>query len=560
MDGTAKSERVRLLTFTLVFAVVFSALPGHALAAGAAPEGAAGAAHAPYLIIHLDAVSSHTFFDEFDSGRLPHIARAFDGGTVVRNALSLFIGGTEMIYPRLKNGGVSEDPYPIAWETYDRSSQTSSRRLETARELYSYVPRYARSQFMHGLPVTEYLSGVAVLNVPRLLREYAFVEVFWFSTDTWGHVFGDEPQRASVRLLDRFLGEMMASLQGMPVNLILYGDHGMSFFERWVDTDGAVWEVAGDGIQFYSYPNLYLADPARSGEVARELAARDEVDFAFYWKDESTIAGWHEGGKVFFTKHASGVAYRFEGEDPFGYSLFGYRGEALSDQEWLDLTYQSSYPAAPVNLLRYMSNPQAGDVVVVVNPPKGLKTTAGLEGTHCGMADTDLMVPVLLKGPDLDGREVPDPMWLHTLYREVLEIDPRADGSPNREKHSIRLRAGLTTDGPRAVPEVTYSPARRFRANATGLPGDWEAFVEYDLYTSFNMRVWTGLGIEGGESGVNPIGTARVELFLDRLSLSVLAILSPEGHKTVSKLSYELDGGVSLEWTLPGEFGLSLSL
>ena len=69
----------------------------------------------PYLIFHLDAVSSQDFFRELEAGNLPNIERLFAGGTQIKHGLSLYPGGTEMIYPRLKTGTGNHEGHSLGW-------------------------------------------------------------------------------------------------------------------------------------------------------------------------------------------------------------------------------------------------------------------------------------------------------------------------------------------------------------------------------------------------------------------------------------------------------------
>ena len=175
---TNVGKRSRLSANSLVAALVvvcaflWSALwPAAGVAAASSPV--ASSDRSPYLVIHLDAVSSATFFELYDSGCLPNIEGAFGNGKVVRQAVSPFCPGTETLYPRIVNGNGQFDACPTAWEYVDRTTGSHTTHTETAVGLFSILPRYALTQAIHALPGLEWLSGWGLLNVGRLLRDYS---------------------------------------------------------------------------------------------------------------------------------------------------------------------------------------------------------------------------------------------------------------------------------------------------------------------------------------------------------------------------------------------------
>lgn len=556
----------------------------------------ASGGRAPYLIFHLDGVSSETFFEELRAGHLPNIEAAFAGGACIEDALSLFPGGTEMIYPRLKNGHESKDNYQVAWRAYDRRSGEVIGRLQVIPELFSHLPRISRSQWSYGAPGVEAFGGWALQNVPRLLRDYEFLEFFWFATDSWGHWFGEEAQKASMRRFDRYLGDALRRLGDKPVNLVLYADHGMSFSTETVDLETAVDLALGGSARFYFYPNVYLNASADVARAAQALAARPEIDFAFYRLDEHTVAGCHKEGTMFFEETDAGIRYSTEGPDPLGYDRLGYKGEPLSDDEWLRLTCRSRFPAVPANVYRYMLNALAGDVVIVVNPPKRPRDLVSHHGSHAGLTATDLLVPVLLKGPDIDPLRISGPFWLHRLYRDVLQVNPALETGPSREDCHVRIAVtmlespdsrGATAaggmggaaqgqSGQTSRPASVLKPSQAFscpvsfslslslaprrRLTAMTLPGGWSSFFEYDVHRSFIMTAWAGFGMRGTPgAGLSPVASMRLSLFVNELSLETLALCSPRDACDYFqvRVSYELRPGLTLDWTAPGTIGVS---
>lgn len=544
-------SRVAVLVFVCAF--IWSAFwPVVGAAATSSPE--AGKSQSPYLVIHLDAVSSETFFELYDSGCLPNIEMAFRNGKIVRYAISPFCPGTEMVYPRLAYGGRISDAYPVAWEYLDRATGRHTSHVQTTVDLFSGIPGYALTQVVHALPGLEWLSALSLLNAPRLMRDYGVVQFFWFATDLRGHMFGKQSQQASVMQLDRFIGNLMLHMTGEPFNLVIYSDHGMSYFDYTVDPDTAMAETAAGEALFCYYPNLYLRDPAHAERIASELAGRDEIDFAFYRSGPRLVTGVHKGGEVLFSVNPAGTAYAFEGDDPFGYSDLGYAGEPLSDQSWLNLTAGSHHPAAPVQVFRYMESPLSGDVVVVIDPPKGLLTPSCPVGCHTGLTDSAVTVPVLLVGPDIDDMAIDDQFWLHTLYRDILRVDPCEPPTASREPHYLKA-------SPHSL-SLAVSPARQLYVHANVDSGGWDILGEVGVARTFNTRVWVGAGIAARQwpadedmrtsgSSLQAALSARAEVFLGPLVLDWQNTIIPAGRCSRVSIRYEFKGGSLIEWVHP---------
>jgi len=74
-----------------------------------------GEASPKFLIFHLDAVSSQDFFQYMEDGYLPNLKAVFNNGHIIHYGLSLFPGGTETIYPRLKKGLDNSTGDSVGW-------------------------------------------------------------------------------------------------------------------------------------------------------------------------------------------------------------------------------------------------------------------------------------------------------------------------------------------------------------------------------------------------------------------------------------------------------------
>lgn len=552
-----ESQASCLVTVAVVVCVILG-LAVSAWASSPSPDALGACSESkPYVIFHLDAISSKVFFEMIDAGMLPNISDLFSEGAVIPYAVSPFMPGTEMVYPRLKRGQAASSDDPIAWSTVNRHTGEWRTWPDNVLGLWRWVPRYALSQGLNGVMGLEWVTALSPVNIRRMLRDYAALEFFWFNSDTVGHNKGIETQKASAARFDAFLRPFADYIQQSPdsVNLVLYCDHGMSMIEEYVDTDAAMAEVAGEQAVLCFYPNLYLADPNCAPKVAQELATRLEVDFAFWREGDGRIVGLHDGGSVWFDFDERGASYGYEGEDPFAYYDLGYRGEWLSDDEWLGLTCRSEWPAAPIQVVRYMQGDWSGDVVVITNPPKGMPTIGGFVARHKGITASDCTVPVLMAGPDISLDPVPESIWLHTLYSEVLHIDPLAAQRASREPNSLML-------SPTGV-DLTLSPVPSLLLHAE-LSGDCSVFLcETDPFRSFNARVWIGAGIVGNGSGptaiTRPTLSARLEIFIDRLVIDWRTLRSGGTAEQRLSAAYEAPSGFTVRWSFPSQIGLGLT-
>lgn len=383
-----------------------------------------GEASPKFLILHLDAVSSQNFFQYMEDGYLPNLKAVFEDGHMIHHGLSLFPGGTETAVPHLKEG-IDNSKGGVGWGYYDREKEKVISRSETFFYLFSYIPRRAKASFIYGIPGLDPFMFLPLLNVPELLETYGVIEFYWFATDALGHIMGPKLYEASIRRFDRYFGNLVKKLNLDEVNLIFYCDHGMSF-GRFVNADQGkeVERIVGDDLKVFIHPNVYLKDPHKKDKVARDIVLESEIDFAFYRENPHRVVGYFDQGKIIFEGKEGKIRYLFEGEDVFGYYNAGYKGEWLTDLEWLSQTKESRFPGVPPNIYNLLSNVRVGDIVIVINPPKIPIFWLRYPANHAGVTDTDLMVPILLRGPELEHLYDCEEMWLHNLYNKLGGLKP----------------------------------------------------------------------------------------------------------------------------------------
>lgn len=525
---------------------------GLALLAALALSLAVASSGAPFLIIHLDAVSRHDLLALLDAGHLPNLASAFDGGARVPG-VTLFLAATPVIYPRMHDPCCLHGPGRVGFGGFDRDAGRPVGELEVFLELLAAVPRRAQTSFVHGIPGLDGLAASSMRNLPALLERYEVIEYFWFSTDAVGHLFGAEAHSASLERFDAALGAILPELDLERLNLILYTDHGLTFATDMVDQDAIVHERLGDAVRHFAYPNVYLHDPRQAPSAARALAAEGGFDTAFYRLADGTVEGYVDGAFVRFERVGEGIRYASL-SDPLGYAALGYGGAALTCDEWLHLTIDARYPGTPALVCWYLDHPQAGDVVVTFTPPRIPLTTRATQAQHAGLVDSDVGVLVLARGPDVACLAEREALWLHELYLDLPTVlEPSL---PSRELHSLAVAFDLARLEPSA--ELRWSPAYRQRLGVALSPAEAGAWAEVDVFSSYLTRVWLGAGLHlGDERGLDPLLRAEATFDLGPARLVLTGCGGPARWSLEVALRVALGPGWGATWQAPGAVGVS---
>jgi len=518
-----------------------------------------GEASPKFLIFHLDAVSSQNFFQYMEDGDLPNLKAFFESGHTIRHGLSLFPGGTETIYPRLKKGLDNSTGDSVGWGYYDRDKERVIPGYKTWFYLVSHIPRRARASFIYGLPGLDPFMFLPLLNVPELLETYGVVEVIWFATDALGHMMGQKLHKASICRFDRYFGRLMKRINLDEVNLILYCDHGMSFGDfTMINQNEEIKRIVGNDLKVFIHPNVYLKDPNKKDKVARGIVLESEIDFAFYRENPYRVVGYFDQGKMIFEGKEGKIRYLFEGEDVFGYYSSGYNGEWLTDLEWLSQTRDSRFPGVPPNMYNLLSNEKAGDIVIVINPPKIRHTLLYYTANHDGVTDTDLMIPILLRGEQLEHLYDREEMWLHNLYTSIPELSFE-NLEPAREKNSFSFWGSVYGE-PNSGFEISLSPAYRWNFAFHYSDDIYRSWLEYDLYSSYLMRLWTGAGLQYNGQNLDALVQTRLQIDLGKIQFNYGGQFTREGWEINTKeLVYQINEQMALEWLIPNGFGLSFS-
>ena len=493
-----------------------------------------------------------------EDGYLPNLKAVFENGHTIRYGLSLFPGGTEMAVPHLKEG-LDNSTGGAGWSYYDRDKGKVVSETKTFFHLFSYIPRRAKASFIYGIPGLDTFMFLPLLNIPELLETYGVIEFYWFTTDPLGHQMGSRLYEISIHRFDRYFGNLVKKLNLDEVNLIFYCDHGMSF-GRFINADQEeeVERIIGNDLKVFIYPNLYLKDPDKKDKLAREIVLESEIDFAFYKENPYRVVGYFDQGKMIFEGKEGKIRYLFEGEDILDYYNSGYNGEWLTDLEWLSQTRDSKFPGVPPNIYHLLSNETAGDIVIVINPPKIPIFYLRNPANHAGLTNTDLMVPILLRGPQLEHLYDREEMWLHNLYISIPELSFE-NLEPAREKNSVKF---WNNDFREYNPsfELYLSPAYRWNFGFQFNDELYRSWLEYDLYSSYVIRLWAGTGLQYNGQNLEALVQARLQIDFGKIQFNYSGQYTREGWEvTAKKVAYQINNSLALEWFIPNGLGLSLS-
>ncbi|MDD3631855.1 MAG: alkaline phosphatase family protein [Atribacterota bacterium] len=520
-----------------------------------------------FLIVHLDAVSSPNFFQYMDEGYLPHLKEFFGEGNIIKYGLSLFFGGTEMIYPRLKKGLGNEVGESVGWGYYDREKDRVVSDIKTFSHMFSSIPRRARASIIYGIPFFDNLMFLPILNIPQLLDTYGVIELLWFATDATGHALNEKIYLNSIRRFDRYFGRLVKNLNTNEVNIIIYSDHGMSFDnEIYINHVPLIKNVVGDGLRAFLFPNVYLKDINLKDYYAQKIIEETEIDFTFYKKEDNPkyVVGYSTSAKIVFEENEDGrVRYLYEGDDVFDYYKDGYRGQWLTDLEWLSLTRDSKYPAVPPNIFRFLSNKNSGDIILVVNPPKIIHTMLNYSANHHGITNTDLLVPILLRGKELDHLYDREEMWLHTLFTSIptLSFD---NIEPKREKNSLSLWGSASEENNYGF-QLSLSPAYRWNVVLRYEQEIGKGWFEYDVYSSYVVRLWAGAGLQYQfeESSLEPFLNSRLQMDFGKIQFNYGGQVNlnnlKEWQENRKEILLRVNDKLSLNWQMPNRFGFTIS-
>ncbi|MCK8825980.1 alkaline phosphatase family protein [Fuchsiella alkaliacetigena] len=445
-----------------------------------------------YLLFHVDGISSKLFQEEWAAGNLENLQDFFAEAGVIKHGITYYPPFTQVVVSRIREAKGIEEGKLVDWDRYDPETQESRGKFGVFRNMVSTSQRRAQSNYIYGVPMLSTFGGMAILNLPDLLEKYGAVEYYWFATDTYGHMLGEESLKRSLYKFDDFFGLLTSSLAD-DVNVIIYSDHGMSYDEGTIDIKKRVESAVGDEVLNYAHPNLHLKNPQNKKRVAQKLIDETVLDYAFFRAEAGKIIGYHQDSKVTFLIEGKKISYSYQGQDTFNYYSAGYQGEFLTEKEWLDFSYNLEYPIAPVNICKLFNNPQIGEIVTVLNPPPIIGGGYVRKGNHHGLIAENMVVPILLKGPQVEHLYEKKYMRLEDLFAEIPGADFK-DIEPERNKHSLSLATNDYRQGDKMF-NLTLSPNYRFKLGADIMENNnYRLWGLYELYSGYLSRLWLGGG------------------------------------------------------------------
>jgi hypothetical protein len=298
-----------------------------------------------------------------------------------------------------------------------------------------------------------------------------------YSIDEYSHHHGPFSQRVRDSYLDfdRVVGKLVTALKTsgqLESSLLVMGaDHGHTevrehfdlegFIEkrglrtlyfpkqvlRWMGANAAVM-VAGNGMGhiYIKGPDKWSARPTASALIGHhpqlldDLLAQQAVDHVIYRPENGAeVRVVSRRGEASIYMAGDRVRYVVHKSDPFGY---GPLPAEMSRTEALELTFDSNYPDALVQVAQVFDSPRCGDFLVSAAPGYDLRSR-GEGKKHCSCHGTlhreHMIVPFLANHPiaqrkmrtvdafptmlELMGRPVPAPIDGRTL---VIDEEQRA--------------------------------------------------------------------------------------------------------------------------------------
>lgn len=180
-------------------------------------------------------------------------------------------------------------------------------------------------------------------------------------------------------------------------------------------------------------------------------------------------------------------------------------------------------------------------------------------GNHGGFTATDVVVPVMVRGPDVGYIGEFDKLWLQELFNELDQFTFKQE--PNRDTHYISSRYDFSTNINRTV--AAYSPAYRFRLGADIDFGDFngadlnQVWGKYDIVRSQLARVWIGGGVDFSRTDTVGMFMVRHEFRIRNFSAKTSITTNKNNQFT---LAYDIHDNFSLELTNFSAVGFRLSL
>ena len=106
--------------------------------------------------------------------------------------------------------------------------------------------------------------------------------------------------------------------------------------------------------------------------------------------------------------------------------------------------------------------------------------------------------------------------------------------------------------------EIFLSPAYRWNFGFHYSDDIYRSWFEYDLYSSYLMRLWTGAGLQYNGQNLDALVQARLQIDLGKIQLNYGGQFTQSGWEINTKeVVYQINNCLALEWLIPNGFGMS---
>lgn len=199
-----------------------------------------------------------------------------------------------------------------------------------------------------------------------------------------------------------------------------------------------------DPVSLEDLRNFPNADGERI-DLVGTIVENKAIEFALVPEAPDGVHVFSAGGHGIITRRSfNGVdyfSYAVEGKDPLGYhaipSLVSWvnDGRFHAGDDWGVATADSLYPDAPTQLVQLFDGDRAGDLVVTAREGFHFRLR-GYKSSHGGMGREDMVVPLVISGPDVArGVELPFARTadVYPTLRRIfgMDVNPsRIDGRP----------------------------------------------------------------------------------------------------------------------------------
>lgn len=500
-----------------------------------------------FLIIHLDGVSSEHFIEMLQGGQLPNIEAYFEDDDIINHAITYFPSKTPNVITSIKKAIPPKDSRVPSWHFRNPDPYSITSMPRSFLQMAFSTSRLSVTNLIYGIQGLHWMAGIALQNSADFLSEYPVVQFYWFPTDTQGHFNGEEAYMKEIRRFDRQFGKLVKRLDSKPVNIIIYSDHGIAFGDG-LKPDKEIRNLLNEDLEFFSYPVIYLQEGVNPADYAELLLENTELDFIFYLEEAGLVKGLHADGSIRFRYREGRVRYEFSSSDILGYYESGYNGEFLTIDEWLEMTYESRYTGAPVNIFSYLSNPRSGEMIVMFDEGKFYQTPYSKRGNHGGFSHYEMSVPILLKGPALEDFEVKEHFWLPELFMEIKDLD--FEGHPSRDSHAVRRLYNFKSGT--ALTELELSPTYRISYGITlyhdshipSFRNHFNVWGKADLFRSYLSRFWIGAALSVEKERNLPIFLIQYDLNVGKLSLETRILTT---QKASFHIGYQVNDWLRVE-------------